>query len=331
MRRIKWGVMGTAFICERSTFPGMLQAENCEMYAIAGRTLEKAEAFKEKYGFRKAYGSYEDLLTDPEVEAVYIPLPNTMHYDWTIKALNAKKHVLCEKPLAPTAAQAKEMFAAAKENGVYLMEAFAYQHSPYLTAVHDEIEKGSIGDVRYMESAYITSDYAKSNIRMRKETLGGCTYDLGVYNSSLILRMLGEEPQTLKAVGVFSEDGIDKLTSVVMEYADGKKATFTCGMALATDLDRHIDRFEIQGTKGSIKGTGFEFNADGELSYTVTTFGGAEGDKSEVRTVSVPQNYRLEVEQLGRCVEALETPAVTEEFSLANARVIDRILEEIGY
>ena len=107
MKKIKWGVMGTAFICERSTFPGMLQAENCEMYAIAGRSMEKAEQFKEKYGFEKAYGSYEELLTDPEIEAVYIPLPNTMHYEWTIKALKSGKHVLCEKPLAPTEAQAK--------------------------------------------------------------------------------------------------------------------------------------------------------------------------------------------------------------------------------
>lgn len=166
---------------------------------------------------------------------------------------------------------------------------------------------------------------------MRKETLGGCTYDLGVYNSSLILRMLGEEPSRLKAVAGFSGDGIDTLTSVVMEYTNGKKVTFTCGMALATDLDRHVDRFEIQGTKGSIKGTGFEFNGDGELSYTVTLFDGKNDASVEVKTVDVPQNYRLEVEQLGRCVEGLETPAVTKEFSLANARVIDRILEEIGY
>lgn len=264
---------------------------------------------------------------DPEIEAVYIPLPNTMHYEWTIKALKSGKHVLCEKPLAPTEAQAKEMFAAAEENHVYLMEAFAYQHSPYLTAIREEIKNGTIGDVRYMESAYITSDYNKNNIRMRRDTLGGCTYDLGVYNTSLILRTLAEEPTEIRAIASFSEEKIDKLTSVIMEYDDGKKAAFSCGMVLATDLDRHIDRFEIQGTKGSIKGTGFEFNGDGELSYTVTMFDG----KEEVKTVSVPQNYRLEVEQLGRCVAGEETPAVTKEFSLANARIIDSILKEIGY
>lgn len=115
--------MGTAFICERSTFPGMMQADNCEMYAIAGRN-----------------------------------------------------HVLCEKPLAPTKKQAEEMFATTEKNHVFLMEAFAYQHSPYLKEIEKEIEKGTIGEIRYMESAYITSDYNKNNIRMRKETLGGCTY-----------------------------------------------------------------------------------------------------------------------------------------------------------
>ena len=327
MRKIKWGVMGTAFICARSTFPGMLQADNCEMYAIAGRNKEKAKQFKEKYGFRKAYGSYEELIEDPEIEAVYIPLLNTMHYEWTIKTLKKGKHVLCEKPLAPTAEQAEEMFQAAEENHVYLMEAFAYQHSPYIKAIQDEIAKGTIGDIRYMESAYITSDYAPENIRMRRDTLGGCTYDLGVYNTSLILRLLGEEPTDIKAIACFSEEKIDKLTSVIMEYRDGKKAAFSCGMVLATNLDRHIDRFEIQGTKGSIKGTGFEFNGDGELSYTVTMFDGGE----EVKKVSVPQNYRLEVEQLGRCIAGEETPAVTKEFSLANARIIDAILKEIRY
>ena len=123
MRRIKWGVLGTAYIFERDTAEGMKQAENCGLYAIAGRSMEKAQAFKEKYGFQKAYGSYEELLSDPEVEAVYIPLPNTLHYEWTLKALKAKKHVLCEKPLAPTAEEAEKMFKTAREEQVLLMEA----------------------------------------------------------------------------------------------------------------------------------------------------------------------------------------------------------------
>ncbi len=178
-----------------------------------------------------------------------------------------------------------------------------------------------------MESVYITSDYNKNNIRMKKETLGGCTYDLGVYNTSLILCIMKDEPVKIKAISSFSEEGIDTLTSVVMEYSDGKKAAFSSGMILATDLDQHIDSFEIQGTKGSIRGTGFEFNGDGELSFTISVFAGPK----KVRKVTVPQNYRLEVEQFGRCVSGIETPAVTKDFSLTNARIIDEIIENIGY
>ncbi len=327
MRTVKWGVLGTAYIFERDTAEGMKQAENCELYAIAGRSMEKAEAFKEKYGFQKAYGSYEDLLADPQVEAVYIPLPNTMHYEWTIKALKAKKHVLCEKPLAPTAKEAREMFETAREQGVLLMEAFAYQHSPYIAEIQKELERGTIGDVRYMEAALITSDYVEGNIRMRRETLGGSTYDLGVYCSSLILRMLGKEPERVQAVSTFSKEKVDMYTAVLMEYENGMRANFDCGLVLATEKNSALDRFQIHGTKGSIEAVKFGFNAPGELSYVVRTF---EGMK-EVKTVQVPQNYRLEVEQLGRCITEGETPAVSEAFSVANARIIDRILESIGY
>lgn len=109
MRKIKWGVMGTAYIFERDTARGMSLAKNCELTAIAGRSMQKAEAFREEYGFKRAYGSYEELLEDPEVEAVYIPLPNTFHYEWTIRALQHGKHVLCEKPLAPSAKQARDV------------------------------------------------------------------------------------------------------------------------------------------------------------------------------------------------------------------------------
>ena len=327
MRKIKWGVLGTAYIFERDTEEGMRQAENCALYAIAGRSMEKAEAFKRKYGFEKAYGSYEELIADPEVEAVYIPLPNTLHREWTIRALNAKKHVLCEKPIACTAAEAQEMFDAARANGVHLMEAFAYQHSPYIAEVKAEIDRGTIGDVRYIEAALVTSDYLPSNIRMRRETCGGCAYDLGVYCMSFILRMMGKEPEMVQAVCEKSEEGVDLNTAVIMKFDNGARANFDCGMVLATEKNSSLSRFQIHGTEGSIEGVVFGFNMPGELRYRVQTFAGVD----EIKTVQVPQNYRLEVEQLGRCITDGETPSVSEAFSMANARTIDRILKEIAY
>ncbi len=327
MRQIKWGVMGTAYIFERDTAEGMRQAENCQLYAIAGRSMEKALQFKERYGFEKAYGSYEELLEDPDVEAVYIPLPNTMHVEWTIKALQAKKHVLCEKPLAPSAELAAEMFETAKENGVYLMEAFAYQHSPYMAALENEVNQGNIGDPIFVTSSFFTSDYLKTNIRMRRETLGGALYDLGVYNCSFTLRVLGQEPEKVQAVGNFSDEHIDKYTTAFMEYVNGVHAEITCGMLLATEKNVAMDHFQIHGTKGYIEDVVFGFNMPGELSYRIKWYDGSE----EVKTVYCPQNYQLEVEQLGRCILEGEKPFVTEEFSMANARTIDKILKEIGY
>ena len=327
MRKIKWGVLGTAYIFERDTARGMELAENCELFAIAGRSREKADAFREKYGFQRAYGDYDELLNDPEVEAVYIPLPNTLHCEWTIKALKKGKHVLCEKPLAANEQEAAEMFRTAKENNVILMEAFAYQHSPLVKAVKEEIDRGSIGDIRYMEAALITSDYDVSNIRMRKETLGGCTYDLGVYALSLIQRMMGKEPESVQAVAAFDDNGIDVLTTGVLTYGSGAKANFTCGMVLATEKHSALDRFEIHGTKGSVSAVEFGFNAPGTLSYRLQTFDGT----CEVKTVEVPNNYCLEVEQLGRCITDGEEPGVSEDFSLALSRTVDRILKTIAY
>ena len=128
MKKINWGVLGTAGIAKGQTIPGMKQAVNCNLYAIAGRSMEKAGEYQSEFGFQVAYDSYDMLLSDPNVEAVYIPLPNELHYEWAIKAMKAKKHVLCEKPLAPTPALIEEMFACARENGVFLMEAYAYLH-----------------------------------------------------------------------------------------------------------------------------------------------------------------------------------------------------------
>ena len=180
-RKIKWGVLGTAYIFERDTAEGMRQAENCELYAIAGRSMEKAQHFKEKYGFQVAYGSYDDLINDPNVEAIYNPLPNTMHHEWTIKALRAGKHVLCEKPIACTAAEAEEMIAAAEKSGKLLMEAFMYRYADQFVKMMEILHSGVLGKIKGIQASqgYIL-DWA-SPAREDPALGGGSLYDVGCY------------------------------------------------------------------------------------------------------------------------------------------------------
>lgn len=322
---IKWGVLGTAGIARRCTIPGMKEAVNCELYAIAGRDKDKVKEFKDSYGFQVSYVGYEELLADDNVQAVYIPLPNQLHYEWVMKAIDAGKHVLCEKPLAPTAKEAEELFAAAKAKGVVLMEAFAYLHSPYIDLLKADISSGRIGEVNYIDAAFLTSGYSLSNIRMQKDCYGGATYDLGCYCTSMILRLLDKEPNSIKAVADYSAEGIDVLTTAIMDFGDGVRASMTCGMNLEKDKDYRLDRLFIRGSKGYIL-SDVEFNQSGRLEYIL---GDSEG--IETRAVTVDQNYRIEVEQLGRCITDGDKPHVSEDFTVLNARVLDRILNKIGY
>ena len=322
MEKVKWGVLGTADIARGQTIPGMMLAEHCERYAVAGRRLEKAESYRDEFGFQKAYGSYDELLADPEVQAVYIPLPNDIHCEWTIKALKAKKHVLCEKPLALCEAQVKEMFAAAEENGVLLMEAFAYLHSPFVKAVKAELDAGTIGDILYFESEFIAGRRPDTDIRLKKETGGGAFYDLGCYPLSMAMWMLGKEPDEVRAAAQFSEKKIDLFTSALLLYGNGMVANLDCGMLLP---EGRLDRFRIHGTLGTIVSP-VEFNQCGEIPYTVIRNG-----VEETKTVTAPNNYALESEQLSLCVLGEAKPHVSKEFSLLTARVTDRILQAIGY
>lgn len=325
MNKINWGVLGTAGIAKGCTIPGMQLADNCELYAVAGRSIEKANQFKDEFGFKIAYGDYESLLADENIQAVYIPLPNELHYEWVMKAIDAGKNVLCEKPLAPTAKQCEELYDAAEKKGVILMEAFAYLHTPYVAAVKEVVDAGTIGDVTYIETAFLTSDYDISNIRMRRETYGGGLYDLGCYCTSLITWLLGKEPETVMAFAEFSEEKIDKFASAMLKYDNGVRAAFSSGMVFETAKDRRHDRLYINGTKGYIK-SDVEYNQAGELSFRVCVDG-----VETVKTVSVDQNYSLEIAQLGRCITDGEKPHVSKEFSLMNARVLGRVLDAAGY
>lgn len=321
---VKWGVLGTANIARGCTIPGMKLAENCELYAIAGRSEEKVEKYKAEFGFEKGYVGYDKLLEDPDIQAVYIPLPNHLHKDWVIKALKAGKNVLCEKPLALNAEDAREMFAVAGENNVILMEAYAYLHSPYVAALKEDIASGIIGDVLFVDSAFYTQYYT-DDIRMYKKMGGGAVYDLGCYCSTLILSLVDSEVDTVMAQAEFNEYGADVLASALLKFRNGVRAAFNVGMNLGVESNARKDRLYVHGTKGVIDSP-VEFNQAGELSYTITA-----GGKTTVRTVSAPQNYSLEVAQLGRCIESGEKPFVTEEFTVKNAELLDAVLGQIGY
>ena len=329
---VKWGVLGTANIARKCTIPGMKQAKDVELYAVAGRDEAKAKSFQEEFGFEKYYVGYENLLSDPQVQAVYIPLPNHLHYEWTIKALEAGKHVLCEKPLALNEEQTEKMFAVAKKKGIFVMEAHAYLHSEYMKSLVEDIKSGLIGKIDYIDTAFLTQNYSE-NVRLYKEQGGGAVYDVGCYCTTMILTLLnaytdkGFEAKSFKVMAdaEFNSKGVDELAQAMIRFEDGTRATFNVGMNLGVDSHNRYDRLFIHGDKGYIR-SDVEYNKAGKVTYKIYT-----GDNEITREIQVSNNYTLESEQLTRAILGKEQPYITEEFSLANARLLGEVLRKIGY
>ena len=324
MEKVKWGVLGTANIAKGCTIPGMQQVDNCELYAIAGRDINKALKFKDDFGFQKAYGSYEELIEDSEVQAIYIPLPNGLHLKWIKEALQHKKHVICEKPLALNSSAARDMFETAKANGVILMEAYAYLHSPYIKSLKADIDSGLIGEIDYIESEFLTQGYSE-DIRLYKDQGGGAMYDLGCYCTTMILSLIDSTPTSVIANARYTELGVDELTNAIIKFKNGVNATFTVGMILGKDSGSRFDKLYIHGSKGAIS-SDVEFNQSGELSYKIYL------DKEIIeRKISVPQNYSLEIAQLNSCILNGEPQHITPDFSIRNAELMDEVFRKIGY
>jgi len=321
---IKWGVLGTAAIAAGCTIPGMKQAEGCELYAIAGRDEKKVQNFKEKFGFSKGYIGYDALLSDEQVQAVYIPLPNNLHYEWVMKAIAAGKHVLCEKPLALNSIEAEEMHVAAQANGVILAEAYAYLNSPYIKALKEDVQSGIIGEIDYVETAFLTQGYS-DDIRLYKSLGGGAMYDLGCYCTTMILSLVDANPTWIQAGAEMNDEGVDIMTTALLKFDNGVRASFTVGMMLGTDSGKRMDRLYIHGSKGTIKSF-IEYNQSGELEYTIVS-----GGKETVRKITARQNYALELEQMNKAICGRDKLIVTPDFSIKNAMLMDRILKEISY
>ncbi len=328
-RKVKWGVLGTAGIAAGCTIPGMKNAKSCELYAIAGRSIEKAEAFQERFGFQKAYEGYDALLADPEVEAVYIPLPNNIHCEWVEKALKAHKHVLCEKPIAMNESELRRMFKTAKENGVILMEAYAYLHSPYVSSLKKIVECEEIGKIDYIDTAFLTQDYSE-DFRLHKELGGGGIYDIGCYCTTMILSLVDSNIEYIKADAELDKTGVDHMAGVLIKFTNGVRASFNAGMMLGMDTNDRYDRLFIHGSKGYIR-SNVEYNQEGDLEFEITFKDGKDERILHKAKVNSESNYCLEIEQLNDCILNGATPHISEEFSIKNMRLLDKILDMVGY
>ena len=249
MNKIHWGILSTAKIGTEQVIPAMRSGKHCKIVAIASRNLDRAQAATRQLDIPKAYGSYEELLADPDIDAIYNPLPNHLHVPWSIKALNAGKHVLCEKPIGLTAAEAQELLEAAqKQPQLKVMEAFMYRHHPQWQRARQLVVQGKIGDLRTIQSFFSYYNTDPDNIRNMAEIGGGGLMDIGCYCISLSRFIFGTEPQ--RVCGIMEYDPqfkTDRLTSGMLDFGRGT-STFTCSTQLTS-----YQRVNIFGTEGRVE------------------------------------------------------------------------------
>lgn len=249
MRKVRWGQISTADIGLKKVLPGMMKSEYCEVVAISSRDLNAARSAARQLNVAKAYGSYEELLADGDIDAVYNPLPNHLHVPWSIKALEAGKHVLCEKPIALTSVEAQTLVDAAKNfPHLKLMEAFMYRHHPQWQKAKQLVREGMIGDLRTIQSFFSYYNDDPNNIRNMADIGGGGLMDIGCYNISLSRFIFNAEPH--RVIGIVEYDPkfkTDRLASGMMDFGDGT-ATFTCSTQLSA-----YQRANIFGTEGRVE------------------------------------------------------------------------------
>ena len=323
---IRWGVLGHASIARKKVIPAIQQAANCDVLAIASRDADRAAEAARSLGIERSYGSYGDLLDDPDLDAVYIPLPNSMHAEWTLKAAAAGKHVLCEKPLAMNEPEAAIVVDGCRTAGVLLMEAFMYRLHPQWVAVRELVGSGRIGVLQSIQAFFSYSNADPSNIRNIAELGGGALMDIGCYPINVARMMFGAEPTGVQAV--IRRDpgfGTDVLTSAVLDF-DGRQATFTCSTQLQDD-----QRVHLIGTEGRIL-VEIPFNIPMDRpTRIVYAAGGSAGAvppvPADIEVIEVPaaNQYQVQAEQFAAAIREGTAPPIPPEDAIANMAVIDRV------
>jgi xylose dehydrogenase (NAD/NADP) len=324
LQKIRWGVLGYAKIARVELIPAIQRAANSEFYALASRDEVKlAEARAQFPGVKATYRSYEELLRDADVEAVYVPLPNALHREWTIRAAEHGKHVLCEKPAGLNAAECSEMIAACEANGVRLMEAFMYRYTARTRAVLDVIRSGVLGDIMHVSATFRFLLANPASIKLKPELGGGALYDVGCYPVNFVGMVVdaiageapgaGGQPESV-AVECVRVGGVDLNFSALLRYPSGLLAALHCG------FNAHKRVFaEITGTQGVLEIPDTFFDPAGVLTLTL-------GEERREIAVAASDRYRHEVEDFAEAIRQKRSPQFSLVETLRNAEVMDRLL-----
>ncbi|MCF8379784.1 MAG: Gfo/Idh/MocA family oxidoreductase [Bacteroidales bacterium] len=317
---IRWGILSTARIGVVKVIPAIMHARFCEVTAISSRDFDKSKSIAEKLGIPKFYGSYEELINDPDIDAIYNPLPNHLHLEWTIRAIKAGKHVLCEKPIALNATEAIQLNVASKKYPRQkIMEAFMYHFHPQWIKVKAIIDSGRIGEVKTIQSFFSYYNIDPTNIRNKTEVGGGALMDIGCYCMSFPRFLLGKEP--IRVLGIINRDPemkIDRLASGILDFSEGVTSTFTCGTQLMP-----YQRVNILADKGHIE-VEVPVNAPPDSPSRIWLRTGSE--REEIVFDPVDQ-YSLQTEAFALAIIKNTALPYTLDDSVANMKVIEAVAE----
>jgi predicted dehydrogenase len=319
-KKIRWGVLSTASIGVRKVLPAMQKGEHSSVVAIASRNLAKAQETAEKLGIPTAYGSYDELIADPYVDAIYNPLPNQLHVPWTIKAAEAGKHVLCEKPISLTVKESESLLRVRERTGVKIGEAFMIRSHPQWLRTKALIDAGRIGQLRCVMGCFSYFNIDPANIRNQVESGGGALYDIGCYCIQASRYAFGVEP--VRVVGCIDRDptmDTDRLTSAILEFPSAQ-AIFTCSTQLVP-----YQRVQFLGTKGRIE-IEIPFNAPNDRPTRIVIDGGdLFGADRVTEEFPICEQYTLQGDQFSKAIlEDTEVPVPLEE-AIRNMKVIEAI------
>jgi predicted dehydrogenase len=319
MKKVRWGILSTANIGVKKVIPAMQSSQYCDIVAIASRHLEKAKNAANRLGIPQAYGSYEELLKRSDIDAVYNPLPNYLHVPWSIKALQAGKHVLCEKPIGLSSAEAQELLAEAQKHPeLKIMEAFMYRFHPQWQRTQQLVNDGGIGELRTIHSFFSYYNVDPGNIRNMAEIGGGGLMDIGCYCISLARFIFAAEPQRVSGIIEYdSQFQVDRLTSGMLEFSKGT-STFTCSTQLTP-----YQRVNIFGTKGRIE-IEIPFNAPPDQPCKIWH---QFGTKTKEIVFDICDQYTIQGDLFSLAVlndAAVPTPL---EDAVANMQAIEAVIE----